>query len=549
MLRSLYSGISGMKVNQTKLDVIGNNVANVGTTAFKASRVRFQDMLSQNLTSAIAPGLNQGGTNPSQVGLGVRIAGIDSIMKQGFMQPSGRNLDVAIDGEGYLMVGRGKLPFGESNGVEINASSHTIGDSHDMKINYTRDGSLTLDYDGNLLTSDGYRVLGYALTGTTDKSLDGESISVNNRDSIDYANYVEVAGKKDPIINFVNADDPNLKVERNQLIPLRIPDSLRAYNQPTKFSAPVNMKKIAVNKSTVGSPKVTGIYTGDVNAQAIFVRYNGSDFQYRKEGDESWTSIDEDGVDGITIDTTGVAATNGDTWVISVASGKQSSASEFSSSTAMKDLDGNDGNCNISGKYIGTEPKTLYVKCIGDASNKKCVYSFDGENWTSKQYDVSKTFKVDGITVDAKNMDVNEINEITLLPYDTGYREQKVMSFSIEKNGIIKAVMEDGSVSALGQIAKSIFKNPAGLKKLGKNLYQNTANSGVPNVISGFGCDRKYDNSHGYGDMLQGMLEMSNVDLAEQFTDMIVTSRAFQASSKMISTGDEILQDIINLKR
>ena len=127
--------------------------------------------------------------------------------------------------------------------------------------------------------------------------------------------------------------------------------------------------------------------------------------------------------------------------------------------------------------------------------------------------------------------------------------DKKIRSFSIEKDGIIKAVLDDGSVSALGQIAMSSFKNPEGLKKLGKNLYQNTANSGEPIVRSGIGGLKELDNSDGYGDMLQGMLEMSNVDLAEQFTDMITTTRAFQAAGKMITTGDEILQDIINLKR
>ncbi len=108
MLRSLYAGISGMKANQVKLDVIGNNIANVGTTAFKSSRVRFQDMVSQSMSQALAPGTNQGGVNPKQVGLGVQVAGIDTMVGQGMMQPTSRNLDVAMDGEGYLMVAKGE---------------------------------------------------------------------------------------------------------------------------------------------------------------------------------------------------------------------------------------------------------------------------------------------------------------------------------------------------------------------------------------------------------------------------------------------------------
>ena len=126
--------------------------------------------------------------------------------------------------------------------------------------------------------------------------------------------------------------------------------------------------------------------------------------------------------------------------------------------------------------------------------------------------------------------------------------ELRVKTYTIDKNGIINGVLEDGRVAALGQIAMASFKNPEGLTKLGGNLYSSSVNSGEAVIKSGVGTLND-DNSKGYGDNLQGMLEMSNVDLAEQFTDMIVSSRAFQASGKMITTGDEILQDIINLKR
>ncbi|MCR6513553.1 flagellar hook-basal body complex protein, partial [Clostridium sp. LY3-2] len=126
--------------------------------------------------------------------------------------------------------------------------------------------------------------------------------------------------------------------------------------------------------------------------------------------------------------------------------------------------------------------------------------------------------------------------------------ELRVKTFSIDKNGLITGTLEDGRVAALGQLAMASFKNPEGLTSLGKNLYSQSVNSGDAIVKSGLGTTGE-DNSSGYGDSIQGMLEMSNVDLAEQFTDMITTTRSFQASGKMINTGDEILQDIINLKR
>lgn len=343
MLRSLYSGISGMKVNQTKLDVIGNNIANVGTTAFKDSTVTFEDMLSQNVSQALAAGSNQGGINPKQVGLGVQLAGINTIVSQGMMQPTSRNLDAAVDGDGYFIVGSGPLPADNANGVTFDATNtSTIDKTNGMTLNYTRDGSFTLDSSGNLLTTEGNRVMGYAVKDT------GASADSSN-DSIDYTNPT--------VVNYVNANGTPT-ADETSMVPLVIPDTVT---------------------------------------------------------------------------------------------------------------------------------------------------------------------KADGTAL-------------------------RIQSFSIGKNGLISAVLEDGSVTALGQIAMASFKNPAGLTKNGNNLYSQSANSGVATIRTGVGT-AKTDNSKGYGDMLQGMLEMSNVDLAEQFTDMIVSTRAFEANAKTITTGDEILQDILNIKR
>lgn len=169
MLRSMYSGISGMKVNQTKLDVIGNNISNVGTTGFKSSRARFQDMLNQNVSNAMAPSQNQGGVNASQVGLGVQLASIDAVMTQGNLQSTGRALDLAIDGDGFFMVSNGPAIYGTSQ-LEVNhrPGTHTITQqslsNSKSEMMYSRDGSFILDSEGNLLTGDGFRVMGYSLT-------------------------------------------------------------------------------------------------------------------------------------------------------------------------------------------------------------------------------------------------------------------------------------------------------------------------------------------------------------------------------------------------
>lgn len=343
MLRSLNSGISGMKVNQEKMDVIGNNIANVGTTAFKGGSVRFEDMFSQATKGAAGATTSSGGVNSNQIGLGVQLSGVDTIMVQGLMQSTGRNLDVGIDGEGYFMVGKGPEVYDSSLITTNNGtadSNHTVtGNTAKLDINYTRDGSFNLDDSGNLVTSDGSRILGYSV------STDGASQSIDSTNGD--INYIDTT---DTITNPIKSDDTNLRT-------LKIPE---------------------------------------------IVKKGGVDI--------------------------------------------------------------------------------------------------------------------------------------------------RVTAYAIGKDGLITATLDDGSVTAIGQIAMSSFSNPAGLTNVGNNQFKISSNSGNATIKSGL-VTAGTDNSKGYGDMNQGSLEMSNVDLAEQFTDMIVTNRAFQANSKTITTSDEMLQSLIGLIR
>ena len=344
MLRSLYSGISGMKVNQTKLDVIGNNLANVSTTAFKGSRVNFSTTISQTLGSASAASDSLGGVNGKQIGLGAQISSIDKIMSQGSMQSTSRSLDVAVDGSGYFMVATGPALTGEAkdsitivnNGVGTMPANNSVA--------YTRDGSFVLDNEGNLLTSKGYRVLGFAMKTTDTKNN-------NNEDNI----------RADGTVLYVESNNNTVSVD-NQLVSLKIPDKV--------------------------------------------------------------TKIDKAG----------------------------------------------------------------------------------------KETQVA------------------------------------VKSFNISADGLITGVLETGEITALGQIAMSSFKNEVGLTDIGNNMYEPSGSSGAAIISSGKNSPTNR-NSSGYGDILQGYLEMSGVDMAEQFTDMIVATKAFQAAGKTITTGDEILSEIINLKR
>lgn len=485
MLRSLYAGITGMKVNQTKLDVTGNNIANVGTTAFKNSRVRFQDMLSQNMGEATGPGRNTGGVNGRQIGLGVQVAGIDTIVSQGMMQPTSRNLDAAVDGDGYFVVARGALPDSNAGGVSVDPTEHTM-DAEGFQINYTRDGAFTLDREGNLLTSDGYRVMGYALQEKSGSNSDTLSIDYNSNG----------------LVNFVDSDSKDGLITTGSLVPLKIPDSVHI--DPAEIASPAEM-----------------IFTGDNSKLTLF------------DNDIAATAP---GIQGFpTITTTGPFK------------GLENITVEIK----YEDADKNDPP--DKGWMIFVNGKNTYLEA--NSTNGTAI-----DVSTSTVLNADEIAEIQGllngsiVTVLGPNPDVGIDTDAESEPYSwsfdvTAETDKKIRSYSFEKDGVIKAVLDDGSVAALGQIALASFKNPEGLKKLGKNMYQNTANSGIPTIRSGIGADPANDNSDGYGDVLQGMLEMSNVDLAEQFTDMIVTTRAFQAAGKTITTGDEILQEIINLKR
>ena len=343
MLRSLYSGISGMKVNQTKLDVIGNNLANVSTTAFKGSRVNFSTTISQTLGSASAASDSLGGVNGKQVGLGAQIASIDKIMSQGSMQSTSRSLDVAVDGSGYFMVATGPALTGDADAVTIKDNGVGTMPANNS-VAYTRDGSFVLDNEGNLLTSKGYRVLGFAMQTTN-------PVNGGNIDNI------EADGK----VLYVESNNQTKAID-DKLVSLKIPD------------------------------------------------------------------------------------------------------------------------------------KVIKV----DAQGKRT--------------------------------------------------EVAVKSFNISADGLITGVLETGEITALGQIAMSSFKNEVGLTDIGNNMYEPSGSSGAAIISSGKNSPTNR-NSSGYGDILQGYLEMSGVDMAEQFTDMIVATKAFQAAGKTITTGDEILSEIINLKR
>lgn len=673
MLRSMYSGISGMKVNQTKLDVIGNNIANASTTSFKASRARFSDMLSQSVTSAMAPSETTGGVNASQVGLGVKLASIDTIMTQGNLQSTGRALDVAIDQTGFFIVSSGpEISDDGSIQVSHQSGAHSIDDNSLAKSNsslmYTRDGSFILDRSGNLLTGDGYRVMGYSLTND-DNSVNASSMSSSTVSAAGmefsfgpgsqlngYSVVVGKAGPDTPVSSTI--DKVNKKIIINGDFSS---DTTVSEQYKSAISKALSAAGISQEVSVAGVPlggmtnlQSEKISDGGTSASATSVSFAGVVFQFTKGdelngfqfkvGDKDATTPSVDITDKvITID--GKYATSAELMdainaelggasntKIKAVSGNYNATENGVTSDKIEGGEGNYSPTSINALgldfnftageelngyriQVGTissgtknsatidqnkkvitingdfaRAGNISVNDIAAAINKSLkgagiaqrVLDSTGENIRLKGSAAETLAKTDGTIINFSGTEsetttggtsvqsLNNDGTINFIDatgeigaYDGSLKslkipetvrmagsgdEVKVTSYTISSNGVINAVLENGRVAAIGQIAMASFKNPEGLTKSGGNIYNTSSNSGDAIIKSGVGTTGE-DNSLGYGEMIQGMLEMSNVDLAEQFTEMIVSTRAFQASGKAINTGDEILQDIINLKR
>ena len=216
MLRSMYAGISGMRGFQTKLDVVGNNISNVNTSGFKKGRVTFQDLMSQTQQGAQGASDTRGGINPMQVGLGSKTGSIDNIHGQGFLQYTGRELDLAIEGEGMFIV---KSEDGDF---------------------YTRAGNFYLDDKGNIVTADGYYLQGE--DGTINIPDTAQSFSIS----------------KDGTVNYVDKDGKPQEADQIQL---------------AKFANPEGLEKVGGNlyrKSNNSGDAVTnGEGTGDIAASSL----------------------------------------------------------------------------------------------------------------------------------------------------------------------------------------------------------------------------------------------------------------------------------------
>ena len=433
MMRSMFSGVSGLKVHQTKMDVIGNNIANVNTVGYKSQRVTFSDVFSQTLqgASSASDETGRGGVNPMQVGLGVNVSSIDMLMTQGSAQRTDNPFDLMINGKGFIVVGDAEGTY------------------------FTRAGALREDDEGNLVISNGMKVQGWPATYNDEKS----KYEINPQE-------VQSINLKDPKIQ---SSSPTMTTKT------RLSGNLCS----TKTSETTTMTFY----DSLGNPyKMVLTLEKDTAANATPNTWNITAAEKITDAKGQVVEVTPTITPAtLTFDANGKLPTDVQSLTISFGGGG-----------------GNGGTAGTTTLPMGSTISDLTVDISGLTQ-----YATDSD-------------------LDPKTLNGNSAGTLS--------------GYSIGTDGIITATYTNGDMRPIAQVAIAEFDNPAGLEKAGDNLYTATTNSG------------EFDGIGKVGIFNTGVLEMSNVDLAAQFTDMIVTQRGFQANSRIITVSDEMLQELTNLK-
>jgi flagellar hook protein FlgE len=555
MMTAFFSGVSGLKAQQTSLDVIGNNISNVSTTGYKSQRVSFSDLLSQTISGASSSTATKGGTNAKQIGLGVSVGSIDTLMTVGSTQSTGVSTDVSISGDGFFIVSGG------SSG----------------EYQFTRAGNFDVDEDGNM-TVGGYKVCGWQeytvdadgnYVYNTDKAVDAINLysdSYNGNKKIIAAEATTAAtfaGNLDPSKSVVAGatlynigDTSNLTFDQTSTI--TVYDA-----QGNNYDIAVNWKKCAIDSST----NQTSWYWEASSTDGMSISPASGYIVLNADGtvaENNSTAISTNTIPAAsTIDTTAtnttgyansnIAASAGLTagsYTITVAAAASGTAGSYditltdADGTTYTVTDSTDGAATFT-----TASGTVTLSAPTTIAEGSTTFAYTAESTSSYTKDTTPALTLTPTNGSVAAFDVN-MDFSNLLSYTSsstskvtgtpnGYEAGELQSVGISSDGTIVGTYSNGQTQSLAKIALATFTNPEGLEKIGSNLYAVSANSGnYTTVVAGSG---------GSGSLSSGTLEMSNVDLAEQFSNMMISQRAYQANSKVISTADEMLQSLINM--
>ncbi len=582
MMRSLFSGVSGLKTHQTRMDVIGNNIANVNTTAYKSSTMVFSEMISQTTQRASGPNATTGtgGINARQIGLGVKSGAINTnISTQGAAQSTGNPFDIMISGSSFFVVSNGSENF------------------------FTRDGSFYVDGAGNLaMTSNGYNVMGWQVDEET-MTIKQDTVSALRIMSAANMTYPPEATSKAYVSGIIDMNNKDVTSTSGKAINLNFYDNL-GYSYTAKLvlkqSTNTNEYSVELEKildSTGEELDISDVTLGGDTTQQINKTNVLDATSYRWDGNELKK------MDGTTVAnlatlfdqnatvTSPLLANTDDAKAaveeLAKAYGYEGASEDFLNLSVNLVNDDTSGTTFTSGTY--TVQQLLYNQSKGlhpSFATPAAAFTDGPANWSLDSFDTtSRNFEGASLVYDAgtgKFLGVNGLTTVTdvnlglsslgpmfsdiKIDFSTssvfdnngtctvaatagdlnglgmGRKLGNMSGVSIQQNGMIYAAYDNGMTRLLGQIAVAEFANVSGLEKAGENLYSATLNSGE---FDGIGVDI----TSGGGKMSTGQLEMSNVDLSAEFTEMITTQRGFQANSRIITVSDTMLEELTNLKR
>lgn len=548
MMRSMYSAVSGLKTHQTRMDVIGNNIANVNTVAFKSSSVTFSDILYQ--TTSNASGANAttgtGGVNAKQIGLGTTAAATKvSITSAGASETTGNPFDIRLTDKN------------STNFFIVNNGSENV---------FTRSGSFYVDGSGNLcMSSTGYTVMGWQVDETTGE-IRKDTVSALRIMQEKNLTSAPEATTQATIAGVLDENDTDVKNDAGRVMNLNFYDNL-GYQYTAKFAIKStgtdgkytveltsvldsNNQNIIKNLTKQEISQIFGDYQADATlgqyGLAKGVKFDAANNQYEKDGKKYQVSADSTVFQEVGKPTNTVSITE----IFSGITTTMANDIKDKTSKTNVEFDTATGQATVKGE------KTSY-DLVFDTSTGK--FASIGGDTPSKMLNMSvlssgllnNNGNFQNISVDFSQCLNYENGGKSTIGADAGATDGKtgkgrklgaMTGISIDTSGRIYGTYDNGNTELLGQIAVAQFSNASGLEKVGESCYRTTLNSGE---FDGIGVEISADGSS----MTTGELEMSNVDLSSEFTSMITTQRGFQANSRVITTSDTLLEELVNLKR
>ena len=549
MMRSMYSAVSGLKTHQTRMDVIGNNIANVNTVAFKSSSVTFSDILYQ--TTSNASGANAttgtGGVNAKQIGLGTTAAATKvSITSAGASETTGNPFDIRLTDKN------------STNFFIVNNGSENV---------FTRSGSFYVDGSGNLcMSSTGYTVMGWQVDKTTGE-IRKDTVSALRIMQEKNLTSAPEATTQATIAGVLDENDADVKSDAGKVMNLNFYDNL-GYQYTAKFAIKAtgtdgkytveltsvldsNNQNITAKLTKKQMSQLFGNYQADATlgqyGLAKGCTYNATTEQYEKDGKKYQKSaIDHTVFEEVNNTTNTVSITeifSGITTTMAkdIKDPASQTKVEFDTTTGHATVKGEKTSYDLvfdtsTGKFAsigGDTPSTMLNMSVLSSGLLN-----DNGNFQNITVDFSQCLNYENGGKSTIGADAGATDGTT----GKGRKLGAMTGIFIDTSGRIYGTYDNGNTELLGQIAVAQFSNASGLEKVGESCYRTTLNSGE---FDGIGVEISADGSS----MTTGELEMSNVDLSSEFTSMITTQRGFQANSRVITTSDTLLEELVNLKR